>query len=196
MADPQPASGNALAPLAERIGADRVLADAASRALYGQDVSGDAHAVRAVVRPASVPDLVETARFAREHDFVLVPRGGGMSYSGGYVCHRERALCLDMADMGELVEINTEDMYVTVQAGCTWKALHEALEPHGVRTPFWGTLSGIHATVGGSLSQNALFWGSGRHGCAADSVVGFEIVLADGRILRTGAASRVVKLTR
>ena len=190
MANPQSASANALAALSERIGAGRVLVDEASRALYGQDVSGDAHAVTAVVRPTGIADLVETVRFAGTHDFVLVPRGGGLSYSGGYVCHRARTLCLDLAAMGEVLEINTEDMYVTVQAGCTWKALHEALEPQGVRTPFWGTLSGIGATVGGSLSQNALFWGSGRHGSAADSVVGFEIVLADGRVLRTGAAAR------
>ena len=183
-------SENSLALLAERIGEDRVLVDEASRGLYGEDVSGAAGPVDAVVRPAGVQHLVETVLFAREHDFVLVPRGGGLSYSAGYVGDRERTLCLDMAAMSGIVEINTADMYVTVQAGCTWKALHEALEPHSVRTPFWGTLSGIGATVGGSLSQNALFWGSGRHGCAADSVVGFEIVLADARVLRTGAAAR------
>ena len=190
MTTPQPAAAEPLATLAERIGADRLLTDEASRTLYGQDVSGDAHPVCAVVRPERVADLVEVARFASEHDFVLVPRGGGLSYSGGYVCHDARALCLDMATMDAVVEVNTEDMYVTAQAGCTWRALHEALEPRGVRTPFWGTLSGVGATVGGSLSQNALFWGSGRHGCAADAVVGFEIVLADGRVLRTGAAAR------
>ncbi|MDE0658764.1 MAG: FAD-binding oxidoreductase [Gammaproteobacteria bacterium] len=190
MAASQPMAGNVLASLAESIGTDSVLVDEASRALYGQDISGDANTVTAVVRPSGIADLVETVLFAAAHEFVLVPRGGGMSYSGGYVCQRERTLCLDMAAMAEVLEVNTEDMYVTVQAGCTWKALHEALEPLGVRTPFWGTLSGLHATVGGSLSQNALFWGSGRHGCAADSVVGFEIVLADGRVLRTGAAAR------
>ena len=181
---------SALAPLAECIGAERVLIDDDARTLYGQDVSGDAQPIAAVVRPADMDDLIATVRFAAEHDFVIAPRGGGMSYSGGYVCGHERTLCLDMAAMGEVVEINAEDMYVRVQAGCTWKALHEALEPNGLRTPFWGTLSGIGATVGGSLSQNALFWGSGRHGCAADSVVGFEIVLADGRVLRTGAGAR------
>ena len=180
----------ALAPLAARIGAERLLFDDASRALYGQDVSGDAEPLSAVVRPAGTDDLIATVRFAANHDFVVAPRGGGLSYSGGYVCRHQRTLCLDMAAMGEVLEINAEDMYVRVQAGCTWKALHEALEPHGLRTPFWGTLSGIGATVGGSLSQNALFWGSGRHGSAADSVIGFEIVLADGRVLRTGAAAR------
>ncbi len=179
-----------LSPLVASIGAERLLLDDASRTLYGQDVSGDAQPLSAVVRPAGIDDLVATVRFAADHDFVVAPRGGGLSYSGGYLCRRERSICLDMAAMGEVLEINTDDMYVRVQAGCTWKALHEALQPRGVRTPFWGTLSGIGATVGGSLSQNALFWGSGRHGCAADSVVGFEIVLADGRVLRTGAGAR------
>ena len=190
MTQPQSTTPDPLATLAERIGAERLLSDEASRTLYGQDVSGDAHAVTAVVRPASVPHLVETVRFAGEHDFVVVPRGGGLSYSSAYVCPRERTLCLDMAAMSEVLEINTTDMYVTVQAGCSWKKLHEALGPRGVRTPFWGTLSGVGATVGGSLSQNALFWGSGRHGSAADSAVGFKIVLADGRVLHTGAAAR------
>ena len=136
---------SALAPLAECIGAGRVLIDDDARTLYGQDVSGDAQPITAVVRPADMDDLIATVRFAAEHDFVIAPRGGGMSYSGGYVCSHERTLCLDMAAMGEVVEINAEDMYVRVQAGCTWKALHEALEPHGLRTPFWGTLSGIGA---------------------------------------------------
>ena len=190
MIQPQSTTRDSLTALAVRIGAERLLSDEASRTLYGQDVSGDAHAVTAVVRPASVAHLVETVRFANEHDFAVVPRGGGLSYSSAYVCPSERTLCLDMAAMSEVLEVNTADMYVTVQAGCSWKKLHEALKPHGVRTPFWGTLSGIGATVGGSLSQNALFWGSGRHGSAADSVVGFEIVLADGRVLHTGAAAR------
>ena len=190
MTHPPSATPEPLAALAARIGTERLLSDEASRALYGQDVSGDAHAVTAVVRPANVTHIAETVRFASAHDFVVVPRGGGLSYSSGYVCSRERTLCLDMSGMSEVLEINTEDMYVTVQAGCPWKKLHEALEPHAVRTPFWGTLSGVGATVGGSLSQNALFWGSGRHGSAADSVVGFEIVLADGRVLHTGAAAR------
>lgn len=190
MADAQTPATDALGPLRHRIGDSRVLRDAASLALYGEDVAGDAGALAAVVRPGSVGDLVATVRFAGEHDFVIVPRGGGLSYSGGYVCPDRRALCLDMAAMDDVVEVHDEDMYVTVQAGCTWKKLHETLEPQGLRTPFWGTLSGIAATVGGGLSQNAVFWGSGRHGAAADSVVGFEIVLASGEVLRTGAAAR------
>ena len=182
---------SAFVALAERLGEGAVLLDADSREIYGQDVSGDAGLVRAVVRPGNTADLVEVVRFAGRHGLALVPRGGGMSYSSGYVCKQVPVLCLDMAGMDAIKEINTEDMYVTVQAGCTWAKLHEALEPLGVRTPYWGTLSGIQATVGGSLSQNSLFWGSGRYGSAADSVVGLEVVLANGELLRTGAGAQV-----
>ncbi|MCK7577429.1 MAG: FAD-dependent oxidoreductase [Chromatiales bacterium] len=85
-------------------------------------------------------------------------------------------------------EVNTADMYVTVEAGCTWQSLLAALEPHGVRMPFWGPLSGGTATVGGSLSQNAILWGSARYGVSAETVLGLDVVLADGSLLRTGAA--------
>ena len=57
---------------------------------------------------------------------------------------------VDTSSLNEILEINQQDMYVRVEAGCTWKALYEVLRPLGLRTPFWGPLSGIHATVGGS----------------------------------------------
>jgi len=96
-----------------------------------------------------------------------------------------------MRRMNRVLEINREDMYVTVEAGCTWKELHEALAGSGLRTPFWGTLSGIRATIGGGLSQNGIFWGSARYGSAADSVLGLEVVLADGSLVRTGAHAQI-----
>ena len=176
--------------LLECLDAESVVLDAQTRELYGQDISGDAHPVLAVVRPACTDDVVKIVDIARERDLVIAPRGGGMSYSSGYVCPGGRTLCLDMARMDDVVEVNAEDMYVTVQAGCTWRRLNDALAPLGLRTPFWGTLSGRQATVGGGLSQNSLFWGSARHGTAADSVIGFEVVLANGERLRTGAGAQ------
>ena len=180
------ASGCNFDMLRKRLAASAILTDRESLELYGQDVAGDTGTLLAVVRPSGTGALAATVRFAAEHDLAVVPRGGGMSYSGGYVCPSEPAVCVDLAAMDRVLRVNTEDMHVTVEAGCTWQKLHEALEPLGVRTPFWGTLSGLVASVGGGLSQNSLFWGSGRHGSAADSVLGFEIVLAGGELLRTG----------
>jgi len=173
---------------------DRVLLDEDARRLHGQDVSGDVSLPVVVVRPEDTDELAGVMRVAAANDMVVVPRGGGMSYSSGYVCQHDRVICYDSSAMNEILEINQEDMYVTVQGGCTWKKLYEALEPLGLRTPFWGTLSGIHATVGGSLSQNSIFWGSSRYGSAADSVISFDVVLASGDILTTGSAAQEASL--
>jgi FAD/FMN-containing dehydrogenase len=61
------------------------------------------------------------------------------------------------------------------------------LRAQGVRTPYWGPLSGRYATVGGALSQNSLFYGSARYGSVADSVLGLDVILAGGKRLRTGS---------
>ncbi len=116
----------------------------------------------------------------------LIPRGGGMSYTSGYVAPISGALIVDLGRMQRILEINETDMTVTVEAGCTWHALYEALHPKGLRTPLWGTLSGLYASVGGGVSQNGLFWGA-RSGTIAPNIICAEVVLADGSVMRTGS---------
>ena len=178
---------NLLAELAELLGANRVLTDADSVSLFAQDVYTKSIPALAVVQPATAEELAAAVTAVAGAGHAVIPRGGGMSYTSGYVPTEPDSIVVDMRRMNQVLEINVEDMYVTVQCGCTWKALHEALDASGFRTPYWGTLSGIHATVGGGLSQNSIFWGSARYGTAADSVIGLEVVLADGSIVRTGA---------
>ena len=144
----------------------------------------------AVVRPANRRELAEVVRETVDAGRAVIARGGGMSYSLGYVPAEPDSVLVDMRGMNRVLEVNRDDMYVTVEAGMNWRDLDLALEDTGLRTPYWGTLSGIHATVGGSLSQNSIFWGSGRYGSAAESVLGMEVVLADGSVLRTGSAGQ------
>ena len=110
-----------------------------------------------------------------------------MSYSKGYVPIQEGSIIVDFSRMNNIVEINEEDMYVRVESGCTWETLYRELESTNLRTPFWGTLSGISATVGGTLSQNGIFWGSTKYGSAVDSVVALEVVVGDGTLIKTGS---------
>ena len=117
----------------------------------------------------------------------VVPRGGGMSYTSGYTPKQANTMLVDMRKMNRVIEVNADDMYVIVETGCTWKELYETLAPHGVRTPYWGPLSGAYATIGGALSQNSLFHGSGVGGTAAESVIGLKVVLADGSVVTTGS---------
>lgn len=176
--------------LQQLLGNDHVLLDEADRAFYSTDLSWRPREIAAaVLQPGSIEELSEAARVATQADYALVPRGGGMSYTSGYTPERERSLMIDMRRMDRIVEINTDDMYVTVECGCTWKALSEALAPLGVRTPYWGPLSGAYATIGGALSQNSLFHGSGVMGTVAESVIGLKVVLADGSVLTTGSGA-------
>ena len=166
---------------------ERVLTDDYNRVLYAQDVHTKAGPALAVVRPRDTAELASLVAAITEAGHAVIARGGGMSYTSGYVPQEESSVIIDTQFMDQVLEVNTEDMYVTVQCGCSWKTLREALDGTGLRTPFWGTLSGIQATVGGGLSQNCIFWGSARHGTAADSVLSLDVVLADGSVVSTGA---------
>ena len=185
-----PQDNSVVDTLTSVVGPENVLTGDADRTLYSQDVYEHGETVAAVVRPGNTGELSKVMSAAAKAGVAVIPRGGGMSYTSGYLAVEPDSILLDMSRMNRILEINREDMYVTVECGVTWKELHEALKPYGLRTPYWGTLSGIKATVGGGLSQNSVFWGSGLHGTAADAAIGLEVVLADGTILKTGSGAR------
>ncbi len=167
-------------------GAD-VLTDAASLDFYAHDIFARGADLAAVVRPANTAQLAAAVAAATQAGHSVVARGGGMSYTGGYTQGAPGAVLIDTAAMDRILSINAEDMTVTVEAGCSWASLYAALKPLGLRTPMWGTLSGLKATIGGGMSQNCLFWGSARHGSGAQSCLGLTAVLADGTIMRTNS---------
>jgi D-lactate dehydrogenase (cytochrome) len=133
---------------------EAVLTDEHSRVLYSQDVWQRGETCAAVVRPATVEQLAQSTKVITSAGFALIARGGGMSYTRGYTPVERNTFIIDCQGLNRIVEINRSDMYVTVEAGCSWKSLYEALKGSGLRTPYWGPLSGAKATVGGSISQN------------------------------------------
>lgn len=175
-----------VAALVAVLGDAGVLTDAAALALHGQDVFSRGARPRAVIRPRDPAALAAAVGIVTGAGVAVVPRGGGMSYTGGYLPADAGAVVVDTAAMDRIIAIDAVDMTVKVEAGCTWAKLYAALQPLGLRPPFWGTLSGRHATIGGGMSQNALFWG-GKYGTAADSALSFEVVLADGTLVSTGS---------
>jgi FAD/FMN-containing dehydrogenase len=165
---------------------DTLIADPAECAFYAQDVHSIGPQPCAVFRPNDIDELSAGLKTAASRSLTIVPRGGGMSYTKGYVAPEAGALIVDLGRMDRILDIDPVDMLVTVEAGCTWASLYEALKPLGLRTPLWGTLSGIKATVGGGMSQNGLFWGA-AHGTIAASAVKFDVVLANGTVVATGS---------
>lgn len=166
--------------------ADAIISDTATIEMLSQDIWSRGVSAALVLAPTTTEELQEIAKIAFENDLKLNPRGAGMSYTNGYTPDQDNTIVLDTSRMDKIVEINTDDMYVTVQAGVNWMSLYEALKPLGVRSPFWGPLSGITSTVGGGVSQNNAFFGAGTYGPSTESVTSVTVVLADGTCVKTG----------
>ncbi len=173
----------------QAIGAEYVLTEPVDREFYATDVYSVRELPIAVVQPDSLSDIQAIARIATAAGVALVARGGGASYTDAYLPSTPDSLLLDTERMNRILEINSEDMYVTVEPGITWADLTAELAGHGLRTAFWGPFSGLKATVGGSVSQNAVSLGSGNYGCSADSVLSLDIVLPGGELLQTSSQS-------
>lgn len=169
------------------VGAGAVSDDAAERALHGEDIwaAGEGQ-IALIVSPASLDELVGVVRAVHVAGSAIAPRGASMSYTSSHVPVVADTVSLDMRRMDRVIAIRPEDMAVTVEPGCTWAALHAALKPLGLRTPFWGPMSGLASTIGGGLSQLNAMLGAGHYGTSSESVVALTMVLADGAVLRTG----------
>ena len=175
-----------LEKLASIVGANAVRTDEAALALAASDVHITGERPLAVVRPGDAKALAAAVSAATAQGVAVLPRGGGLSYTGGYAPPTPRSITIDMSAMNRIVDVSAEDMVITVEAGVTWKQINAALRPLGLRLPFIGTFSGAGATVGGGLGHGALFFGSARYGSAAEIVLGLQVALADGTLLRTG----------
>lgn len=178
--------------LKQILGAGGLIEDEATRILMSQDIWAAGTTADFVAVPESVDQLQQTVTACHQHGIALNPRGGGMSYTSSFTPDRPGVGILDLSRLNRITEINPDDMYVTVEAGVTWKQLYDALKPLGLRTPFWGPLSGLNSTVGGGLSQGNAIFGAGIYGTTADSVTGLTVILADGTPVRTGTGATKV----
>ena len=180
------ATDNSLSAIAAAVSPNSLLRDDESLSLFSHDVLSSGNRPLAVFRPGSVDELAAGVGAATSAGIAIVPRGGGMSYTGGYLYDGGQFLLIDTKSLDAVLEINQSDMTVTVEAGCSWDKLKRELKPLGLRVLSWGTLSGIQASVGGGMSQNGIFWGA-RNGTVIDSAISFQVVLANGTIVSTGS---------
>lgn len=176
-----------LSVLTNILGPDHVVRDPEELRFYSTDVYNQGELPLAIIRPGSSEELSAALKAIAPSGLPIVPRGGGMSYTDGYLPARPQSVMVDMLRLDRIREVNAADAYVTVECGATWKGLYDALEPQRVRTPYWGPLSGLRSSIGGALSQGSMFLGSGRYGAAAESVIGLDVVLADGSLLHLGS---------
>ncbi|MGC2168352.1 MAG: FAD-binding oxidoreductase [Acidimicrobiales bacterium] len=137
----------------------------------------------AVARPRSTEEVVALVRWAARNEVPITPRGSGTGLSGGAV-PVNGGLVIAFDQMRDVVSVNERDHVAVVQSGITLRELNEALAGTGLHYPVYpGELSG---SLGGNVNTNAGGMRAVRHGVTRQHVLGLEVVLADGTVMKTG----------
>ncbi|MFF1635798.1 FAD-binding oxidoreductase [Leifsonia sp. NPDC058248] len=138
----------------------------------------------AVVKATRVEHVQATLRAASEFRVPVVPRGAGTGLAGG-ANGTDGAIVLSVAGMDRILEISAEDELAVVEPGVINADLNTALEPFGL----WfapDPASKAISTVGGNIATNAGGLLCAKYGVTREAVLALDVVLADGRLIRTG----------
>ncbi len=142
-----------------------------------------------ILVPKTIDQLTYIMQIISFYEIPLLVRGSGISSAGGLSIDSRKYIMIDLRSLNHIEEINQEDMYVTVQAGCSWIKLLNELDSLGFTTTCSGYGDGIEGTVGGSVSDNEILSGYSNYGTLSSNLLGMDIVLADGSILETGSSA-------
>jgi D-lactate dehydrogenase (cytochrome) len=137
----------------------------------------------AVVFPKTKEEVSRIVSWANEHHVPVIPFGVGSGMEG-QVIPQKGGISLDFQLMNYIVEVRPQDFLVRVQPGVTRTQLNKELKKYGL---FFSVDPGADATIGGMAATNASGTTSVRYGVMRDQVRDAEVVLADGRIIRTGS---------
>jgi D-lactate dehydrogenase (cytochrome) len=139
----------------------------------------------AVVFPRATDEVAALARWSTAHRVPLIGWGAGTSLEG-HALALDGGVIVDFREMAALVELRAEDRLARVQPGITREGLNRALKGSGLMFP---VDPGADASLGGMASTRASGTTAVRYGTMRDNVRGLTVVLADGRVIRTGTAA-------
>lgn len=142
------------------------------------------HAPDLVVLPESTSEVQAVVKVAALHGIPLLAKGGGSNRTGMLI-PIHGGIVVDTIRMNKVLEVSVPDLYVTVQPGITLKELEEHLAGYGLALNQEQGSSKV-ATVGGAISTAGFSRKYQKYGTVSDRIMSLEVVLADGRVLRTG----------
>ncbi|MGX1194548.1 glycolate oxidase subunit GlcD [Metabacillus sp. SLBN-84] len=157
----------------------------AGRLVYSYDATPQFQSLPdAVIAPRNTQETAEIVKLCNEHSIPIVPRGSGTNLCAG-TCPTEGGIVLLFKHMNRILEIDEENLTATVEPGVITLDLIHAVEEKGLFYPPDPSSMKI-STIGGNINENSGGLRGLKYGVTRDYVMGLEIVLANGDIIKTG----------
>jgi glycolate oxidase len=171
--------------LAQIVGSGNILVDHEALEKYSHDETpGLSAKPEAVVYINSAGQVAEIFRLAQKERLPVTPRGAGYGLSGGAV-PVYGGIVLSLEKMNRILEIDKENMMVTVEPGVITGDIHRAVEAEGLFYPP-DPASLDSCTIGGNIAEGAGGPKAVKYGVTMHYVCGLEAVLPNGEIIHTG----------
>ncbi|MBE4910556.1 glycolate oxidase subunit GlcD [Bacillus luteolus] len=156
-----------------------------SRLVYSYDATPNFQSLPdAIVSPRNTKEVSEVVKICNEYKIPIVPRGSGTNLCAG-TCPTEGGIVLLFKLMNKILEIDEENLTITAQPGVITLDLIKAVEKKGLFYPPDPSSMKI-STIGGNINENSGGLRGLKYGVTRDYVMGLEVVLANGDIIRTG----------
>jgi glycolate oxidase len=167
--------------------AEKLVSDPAALAAYDDDYS---EAERVTPALALLPDTVQEVqgivRVANEHKIGLTPRVAGTNVAG-LAIPAPGGVVVDLRRMNRIVAVHTEDMVAVIEPGVTQQQMRDHLEANAIPLTLGFSLGPRRSSILANCALDGLTNRSLKYGAMGEWVAGFEVVLADGSVVKTGA---------